>query len=86
MTKVAGRSAFVLRTTPGGRFLAELGQERRNGNISPDAEQRLKLAFRELGWDAEDATLVAAINAEIERGERDSAALRKLRAALFGEK
>nr|WP_294548755.1 hypothetical protein [uncultured Rhodopila sp.] len=70
----------------GGRFLAELGHERRNGNISPDAEQRLKQAFRDLGWDAESATLVAAINNEIERGERDAATLRELRVTLFGEK
>jgi hypothetical protein len=86
MTKMAGRSAFILRTTVGGQFLAELGQERRNGNISPDAEQRLKQAFRQIGWDAEDARLVAAINTEIERGERDSASLRKLRSGLFGDK
>lgn len=86
MTKMAGRSAFILRTTVGGQFLVELGQERRNGNISPDAEQRLKQAFRELGWDAEDATLVGAIDKEIERGERDAATLRKLRSVLFGER
>jgi hypothetical protein len=86
MTKMAGRSAFILRTTIGGQFLAELGQERRHGNISPEAEQRLKLAFREVGWDAADATLVAAIGSEIERGERDAATLRKLRSDLFGEK
>jgi hypothetical protein len=86
MAKMAGRSAFILRTTAGGQFLAELGQERRNGNVSPDAEQRLKQAFREIGWDAADTTLVAAVNAEIERGERDAAALRKLRFALFGER
>jgi hypothetical protein len=85
MTKMAGRSAFILRTTVGGRFLAELGHERRNGNVSPDAEQRLKQAFRELGWDAENATLVSAINHEIERGERDAATLRALRSALFGK-
>jgi hypothetical protein len=85
MTKMAGRSAFILRTTTGGQFLAELGQERRNGNISPDAEQRLKQAFREVGWDAANATLVAAVNSEIERAERDAATLRTLRAALFGE-
>nr|WP_294504656.1 hypothetical protein [uncultured Rhodopila sp.] len=81
---MAGRSAFILRTTPGGQFLAELGQERRNGNVSPEVEQRLKLAFRGLGWDASDATLAAAISAEIERGERDAAVLKKLRADLFG--
>lgn len=85
MKKTVGRSAFVLRTTVGGQFLAELGQARRTGNVSPDVEQRLKLAFRDIGWDAEDAALVAVINAEIEREERDAAALRKLRCALFGD-
>nr|WP_294525890.1 hypothetical protein [uncultured Rhodopila sp.] len=84
MAKIAGRSAFILRTTPGGQFLAELGQERRNGNLSPEVEQRLKLAFRALGWDASDATLATAIGSEIERGERDAAVLKKLRSELFG--
>ena len=42
MPKMTGRSAFVLRTINGGQFLAELGQERRNGTISPDTEQRVR--------------------------------------------
>ena len=86
MSNMTGRSAFVLRTTKGGQFLAELGQERRNGTISPDTEQRVKLAFRTLGWDAPDAALAAAVGAEIDRVERDAAVLRKLRSELFGEK
>ncbi len=90
MSKMMGRSAFVLRTANGGQFLAELGQERRNGTISPDAEQRVKLAFRTLGWDAPDAApdaaLAAAVDAEIDRAERDVAGLRKLRSELFGER
>ena len=81
MSKMTGRSAFVLRTTNGGQFLAELGQERRNGTISPDTEQRVKLAFRTLGRDAPAAAPAAAVNAE-----RDVAVLRKLRSELFGER
>jgi hypothetical protein len=80
---MTGRSTFVLRATNGGQFLAELGQERRNGHISPDTEQRVKLAFRTLGWDASDAALGAAVGAEIDRVERDAAVLRKLRSELF---
>jgi hypothetical protein len=79
-----GRSAFVLRTTNGGQFLAELGQERRNGNISPDMGQRVKLAFRTVSWDAPDAALAAAVGAEIDRVERDVAVVRKLRAEARG--
>ena len=86
MSKMTGRSAFVLRTANGGQFLAELGQERRNGTISPDTEQRVKLAFRTLGRDAPDAALAAAVGAEIDRAKRDVAALRKLRSELFGER
>ena len=65
-----------------GSFLAELGQERRNGTISPDTEQRVKLAFRTLGRDAPDAALAAAVGAEIDRLERDATVLRKLRSEL----
>jgi len=86
MSKMIGRSAFVLRTANGGQFLAELGQERRNGTISPDTEQRVKLAFRTLGRDAPDAALAAAVGAEIDRLERDATVLRKLRSELFGER
>jgi hypothetical protein len=82
---MSGRSAFVLATTTGGQFIVELGHERRNGNISPEAEQRLKQEFRAVGWDASEETLANAIGAEIARAERDAAVLRKLRTVLFGE-
>ena len=80
---MSGRSAFVLATTTGGQFIAELGQERRNGNISPETEQRLKQVFRSVGWDAAEEILANAIGAEIDRAERDAAVLRKLRIMLF---
>jgi hypothetical protein len=86
MPKMTGRSAFVLRTASGGQFLAELGQERRNGTISPDTEQRVKLTVRVLARDAPDATPAAAVGAEIDRVERDAAVLGKLSSRLFGER
>ena len=82
---MSGRSAFVLATTTGGQFIAELGHERRSGNISPEAEQRLKQVFRAVGWDAPEETLANVIGAEIDRAERDAAVLRKLRTMLFGK-
>jgi hypothetical protein len=84
MTKAAGRFALALRMTTAGQFIAELGRERRVGNVSSEAEQRLKQVFRTLGWDASEATLIAAIGSEIDRVEREVATLRKLRVELFG--
>jgi hypothetical protein len=85
MSKALGRFAFVLRTTKAGQFVAELGRQRRNGNLSSDTEQQVKQEFRRLGWEAEDAKLVAAVGSEIDRLEREPATLRKMRAELFGE-
>jgi hypothetical protein len=70
--------------TTAGEFISELQRERRNGNVSSETEQHLKHEFRKLGWDASDATLAAAIGAEIDRLDREAATLRKLRAGLLG--
>ena len=75
----------MLATTHGGQFVAKLAQERRAGNVSPEAEQRLKRAFRAIGWDASDEALANAIGDEIARSERDVDALQRLRAGVFGE-
>jgi hypothetical protein len=58
-------------------------KERRIGNVCSETEQRLKDAFRTLGWEAPDPTLAATIDSEIDRLEREAAVLRKLRADLF---
>jgi hypothetical protein len=67
-----------------GQFIAELQRERRNGNLSSETEQHLKHEFRNLGRDASDLTLTAAIDTEIDRLSREAATLRKLRDNLFG--
>jgi len=67
-----------------GRFIAELQRERRSGNVSSETEQHLKYEFRKLGWNASDSALAAAVEAEIDRLNREAATLRKLRTALFG--
>jgi hypothetical protein len=64
-------------------FIAELQQERRNGNVSNESEQHLKHEFRRLGGDAPDAALTAAVEMEISRLERQAATLRRLRADLL---
>jgi hypothetical protein len=40
--------------------------------------------FQRLGWEAEDAKLVAAVDSEIDRLEHEAATLQKMRAELFG--
>jgi hypothetical protein len=69
--------------TTGSKFISDLQDERRSGNISSETEQHLKHEFRELGRDATDVILAAAIGAEIDRLEREGATLRKLRSRLL---
>jgi hypothetical protein len=69
--------------TPARQFIADLQRERHLGNVSSETEQHLKHEFRKLGRDASDATLATAVDAEIERLEREAATLRKLRTASF---
>ena len=65
-----------------GQFIADLQRERRSGNVSSETEQHLKHEFRKLGRGASDAMLAMAVEAEINRLERQAATLRRLRAAL----
>jgi hypothetical protein len=83
MSKALSRSTFVLRLTAAGQFIADLQKERRVGNVCSETEQRLKDAFRTLGWEAPDPTLAAAIDSEVDRIEREAATLRQMRAGLF---
>ena len=85
MSKALSRSTFALRLTAAGQFIADLQKERRIGNVCSETEQRLKDAFRMLGWDAPDSALKAAIDSEIDRAEREAATLRQMRAGLFIE-
>jgi hypothetical protein len=70
--------------TAAGQFIAELHRELRSGKVSSETELHLKHVFRKLGWDAPGSTLAAAVGEEIDRLEREAAALRKLCADLFG--
>jgi hypothetical protein len=83
MSKALGRFTFALRMTVAGQFIAELQRERRIGNVCSETEQRLKDAFRTLGWEAPESALTAAIGFEIDRVEREAATLRQMRAGLF---
>ena len=85
MAKSIGRSAWVLRMTMAGRFMSELRLGRRNGDVSPETEQRLKHTFRALGWDAPESILRTAVGSEIARIEHEASMLRKFRTELFGE-
>ncbi len=70
--------------TIAGNFITDLQAERRIGNVSYETEQHLKHEFRKLGRDASPPMLAAAVDAEINRLERQAAALRRLRAGLLG--
>ena len=70
--------------TTAGNFITALQQEQRIGNVSSETEQHLKHEFRKLGRDASGATLAAAVEAEINRLERQAGTLRRLRESLFG--
>lgn len=69
--------------TIAGNFIADLQAEQKIGNVSNETEQHLKHEFRKLGPDAAAATLAVAVEAEIERLERQAATLRRLREALL---
>jgi hypothetical protein len=65
-------------------FITALQQEQRIGNVSSETEQHLKHEFRKLGSDASHTMLAAAVNAEIDRLERQAATLRLLQEGLLG--
>jgi hypothetical protein len=71
--------------TVAGQFITALQWEQRIGNVSSETEQHLKHEFRKLGGsDASRNMLTAAVEAEIQRLERQAATLRRLRASLLG--
>ena len=61
--------------TIAGNFITDLQAEQRMGNVSYETEQHLKHEFRRLGQDASAPTLVAAVEAEIKRLERQAGTL-----------
>jgi hypothetical protein len=70
--------------TIAGNFITDLQAEQKIGNVSSETEQHLKHEFRKLGGDAPNSTLAVAVDAEIDRLERQAATLRRLRAGLLG--
>jgi hypothetical protein len=70
--------------TMAGNFIAALQREQMIGNVSSETEQHLKHEFRKLGGsNASDTMLTTAVDAEIDRLERQAATLRRLRGALL---
>lgn len=70
--------------TIAGDFITDLQTEQRIGNVSSETEQHLRHEFRKLGRDASGTVLAAAVEAEINRLERQAATLRRLRETLLG--
>jgi len=68
-----------------GQFITELQCEQKIGNVSSETEQHLKHEFRKLGRDASPTLLAAAVEAEIDRLERQATSLRRLRETLLRE-
>jgi hypothetical protein len=66
-----------------GDFITALQREQRIGNVSSETEQHLKHEFRKLGKDASNTILTAAVEAEIDRLERQAATLRRLRKTVL---
>jgi hypothetical protein len=70
--------------TVAGQFITALQWEQRIGNVSSETEQHLKHEFRKLGGgDASNSVLAVAVDAEINRLERQAATLRRLRESLL---
>jgi hypothetical protein len=67
-----------------GQFITDLQREQRIGNVSSETEQHLKHEFRKLGSDASGSMLAAAVEAEINRLERQATTLRSMRETLLG--
>jgi hypothetical protein len=67
-----------------GRFITDLQREQKLGNVSSETEQHFKHEFRKLGSNASHELLAAAVEAEINRLERQAATLRRMRETLLG--
>jgi hypothetical protein len=70
--------------TIAGKFITDLQREQKIGNVSSETEQHLKHEFRGLGRNASGPMLAAAVEAEIDRLERQAATLRRLCTGLLG--
>lgn len=70
--------------TVAGDFITSPRDEQRKGNVSSVTGQHLKHEFRKIGRDASGPTLAEAVDAEIDRLERQAATLRRLREGLLG--
>jgi hypothetical protein len=69
--------------TVAGKFVTALQVEERAGNVSSETVQHLKHEFRKLGGpNASSTVLAVAVDAEIDRLERQAATLRQLRRSL----
>jgi hypothetical protein len=66
-----------------GHFITVLQHEQKLGNVSSETEQHFKHEFRKLGSKASHEMLAAAVEAEINRLERQAATLRRMRASLL---
>jgi hypothetical protein len=69
--------------TIAGDFITALRAEQKAGNVSSETEHHLKHEFRKLGRDASTTMLAVAVNAEIDRLERQAATLRRLCTGLL---
>jgi hypothetical protein len=70
--------------TMAGNFIAALQREQMIGNVSSETEQHLKHAFGRLrGSNASRTVLAAAVEAEINRLERQAATLRRLQESIL---
>jgi hypothetical protein len=78
-----GHFPYGWRMSIAGQFITGLQREQKIGNVSSETEQRLKHEFRKLGSDALGSILAAAVEAEIERLERQAVTLRRLRETLL---
>ena len=65
------------------QFITALQAEQKIGNVSSETEQHLKHEFRILGRNATTQVLATAVEAEIERLERQAATLRRLQKSLL---
>jgi hypothetical protein len=67
-----------------GQFISDLQREQKIGKVSSETEQHLKHEFRKLGSKASQGVLAVAVEAEINRLERQAAKLRRMRESLLG--
>jgi hypothetical protein len=78
-----GHFPYGRRMTTAGQFITDLQREQKLGNVSTETEQHLKHEFRKLGGKASHEMLAAAVEAEINRLERQAATLRRMRESLL---